>query len=200
MQEALAPRIAQPEDSELITEVVALAFVADPLWSWAMSRDDARIDHHSLIWAFFVDGALRFSSSWILGDGAAVSVWIPPGKSEMSAVQERRLRDCVDETLGDRARRFFDLLAQMEDSHPRDVDHFYLSLLGTHPSSRGNGVGMRLLSHDLDLIDAEHRAAYLESSNPINDDRYRSVGFQTHGQFQVPNGGPMVTTMWRSAR
>jgi GNAT superfamily N-acetyltransferase len=88
----------------------------------------------------------------------------------------------------------------MEDSHPRDEDHFYLSLLGTYPNSRGKGVGMQLLSHDLDLIDAQHRAAYLESSNPNNDDRYQSAGFEAFGQFRAPNGGPTVTTMWRSAR
>ncbi len=200
MQEPPRPRIGKPEDSELITEVVTLSFVADPLWSWAMSRDDKRNHHNSLIWALFVDGALRYSSSWIFGNGEAVSVWISPGGSEMSADQESRLRDCVNETLGDRASRFFDLLAQMEDSHPRDEDHFYLSLLGTYPNSRGKGVGMQLLSHDLDLIDAQHRAAYLESSNPNNDDRYQSAGFEAFGQFRAPNGGPTVTTMWRSAR
>jgi GNAT superfamily N-acetyltransferase len=193
-------RVAQQEDLERMTDVVSLAFVADPLWSWAMSRDDQRTDHIPRIWSLFVDGALRYPNSWILGDGEAVSVWIPPGGSEMSVDQERCFRDCVNETLLDRANRFFELLEQIEDSHPRDVTHYYLSLLGTHPNSRGRGVGMQLLSHDLDLIDAEHSSAYLESSNSNNDNRYRSVGFETLGTFEVPNGGPKVTTMWRSAR
>jgi hypothetical protein len=42
--------------------------------------------------------------------------------------------------------------------------------------------------------------AYLESSNPANNGRYASVGFEPHGEFSYPGGGPVVTTMWRPAR
>jgi hypothetical protein len=50
------------------------------------------------------------------------------------------------------------------------------------------------------LIDAEGLPAYLESSNPANNDRYGGVGFQAVGEFAYPGGGPVVTTMWRPAR
>ena len=56
------------------------------------------------------------------------------------------------------------------------------------------------MNHDLELIDAEHMPAYLESSNPANNPRYASVGFEPHGEFSYPGGGPVVTTMWRPAR
>jgi hypothetical protein len=59
---------------------------------------------------------------------------------------------------------------------------------------------MRLLAHDLELIDAEHVPAYLESSNPANNHRYASVGFEPLGEFGYPCGGPVVTTMWRRTR
>ena len=59
---------------------------------------------------------------------------------------------------------------------------------------------MSLLRHDLALIDEEGAAAYLESSNPANDERYESVGFHKIGQFEAPDGGPVVSTMWRPAR
>ena len=35
---------------------------------------------------------------------------------------------------------------------------------------------MRLLAHDLELIDAEHVRACLESSSPANNQRYASGG------------------------
>lgn len=69
-----------------------------------------------------------------------------------------------------------------------------------HPDHRGKGIGMRLLAHGLERIDAEHLPAYLESSNPANNDRYATAGFERHGEFQYPGGGPVVTTMWRPAR
>lgn len=75
-----------------------------------------------------------------------------------------------------------------------------LSLLGTHPNHRGSGLGMRLLAHDLALIDEEHCAAYLESSNPANNRRYASAGFGAVGEFSYPDDGPVVTPIWRPAR
>ncbi len=40
----------------------------------------------------------------------------------------------------------------------------------------------------------------LESTNPANLDRYRSVGFEPIGDLDLPHGGPAVTRMWRDAR
>jgi GNAT superfamily N-acetyltransferase len=95
----------------------------------------------------------------------------------------------------------FDLIEQVfarfEASHPRDRDHFYLSLLGTHTDHRGRGIGMELLAANLSDIDALQMPAYLESTNPKNLTRYESVGFEICGTFDLPDDGPTVTTMWR---
>ena len=95
---------------------------------------------------------------------------------------------------------YHELLARFDAAHPREEAHYYLSLLGTHPRHRGRGIGMWLLAHDLEFVDAEHRPAYLESSNPANNDRYGRLGFEPVGAFSYPGGGPVVTTMWRPAR
>jgi GNAT superfamily N-acetyltransferase len=78
--------------------------------------------------------------------------------------------------------------------------HWYLSLLGTHGDYRGQGLGMALLNHTLDLVDAAGQPAYLESTNPANLNRYRSVGFEDRQEIVLPGDGPIVTTMWRAAR
>lgn len=59
---------------------------------------------------------------------------------------------------------------------------------------------MSLLAHDLALIDSEHLPAYLESSNPANDQRYARCGFEKVGEISYPGEKPSVATMWRSAR
>jgi ribosomal protein S18 acetylase RimI-like enzyme len=89
-------------------------------------------------------------------------------------------------------------LDQFEKNHPSEP-HYYLSLLGTHTERRGAGLGMNLLRECLARIDALGGASYLESSNPVNNERYRSVGFTDYGSFTVPSGH-VVTTMWRPAR
>jgi len=193
-------RRASPADADLVTGIITLAFAADPLWSGAMSRADRSIDHHFVFWKRFVDGALRYPWVWVAGGGEATSVWIPPGQSEMSYEQEHELVDLAREHLGPGAETYLELLRRFEAAHPRDEPHYYLTLLGTHPAHRGRGIGMGLLAHDLAMIDAEHQPAYLESSNPANDERYKKLGFEPIGTITPPHGGLTVATMWRAAR
>jgi GNAT superfamily N-acetyltransferase len=195
----LFARRAEAADADDVTNVVALAFARDPLWGRAMAVPSGSTDHHAEFWRVFVDGALRYAETWITVRGEATSIWIPPNGTEMTAEQEEHLERLVTQHLGDQAGSYLELLARFDANHPREEPHFYLSLLGTHPDFRGHGVGMRLLAHDLELIDGRRAPAYLESSNPANDHRYARLGFKPIGEFSYPGDGPKVTTMWRNA-
>jgi len=196
----LAVRRASPADADLVTEIISLSFAGDPLWAHAMALPGGGTAHHREFWRLQVDGALRYPWTWLAGGGEATSIWIPPDGTEMTPDQERRLQELAADRLGPAAGNYLELVSRFDAAHPRAEPHYYLSLLGTHPEHRGKGIGMRLLAHDLELIDAEHMPAYLESSNPANDHRYAGVGFEPHGQFCYPGGTPVVTTMWRPAR
>jgi GNAT superfamily N-acetyltransferase len=193
-------RRATTADADVVARIIALAFVNDPVWGPALSRADGRTDHLSRYWRQFVDGALRHSWVWIAGDGAAASVWIPPGETELNPDQEARVAAIIHEDVPEREAEYTELVSRFEGSHPRSENHYYLSLLATHPDHRGRGIGMRLLAHDLALIDGEHAAAYLESTNPANDRRYRGVGFEPIGQFAYPGDRAPITMMWRATR
>ena len=103
----------------------------------------------------------------------------------------------MHEVVPGRAAVILDVFERFDAAHPSDEPHFYLSLLGTHADHRGKGYGMQLLRENLATIDTAHAPAYLESSNDANLDRYRSVGFEVHGEIRIPDG-PTVTTMWRA--
>src|SRR4029077_7004434 len=92
---------------------------------------------------------------------------------------------------------FVELLERFTAAQPKSEPHYYLTLLGTHPDHRGRGIGMRLLAHTLAFIYVEHMPAYLESTNPANNDRYARVGFEPIGEFSYPGGTSIVTTMLR---
>jgi GNAT superfamily N-acetyltransferase len=196
----LAVRRASAADVESVTSIVTLAFAGDPLWAHAMARPDGGTAHHGEFWRLFIEGALRYPCTWLTSGGEATSVWIPPGETEMTPEQEQRLADLATSHLGPAAGDYLELVSRFDAAHPRAEPHCYLSLLAAHPEHRGKGIGMRLLAHDLERIDANHLPAYLESSNPANNRRYASVGFEAHGEFCYPGGGPVVTTMWRRAR
>lgn len=196
MDSPVSPRRATQADIELVASIIELAFANDPLWSRALTP--LSVAQRRPFWRLFVDGTLRYPWTWLL-DSGATSLWIPPGGTEMSFEQEERMSELAS-SLGPEEDNFHELLRRFDAAHPRREPHYYLSLLGTHPDHRGQGLGMRLLAHDLALIDEEHGAAYLESSNPANNGRYASVGFEWLGELSYPGNGPVVTTMWRPAR
>jgi GNAT superfamily N-acetyltransferase len=191
-----AARVATHVDLDGVSTTLWAAFRDDPLWSWAFpDRDKLEV-----WWRFLINSALRYPWVWIRGDYAAAAVWIPPGGSELTEQDEQRVGPLLDDLLGQRCAEVMELLARFDSSHPRGEPHYYLSLLGTHPDHRGRGLGMDLLAESLAKIDRESMPAYLESSNPENDERYERVGFERVGEFSTPDESRVVATMWRDAR
>jgi GNAT superfamily N-acetyltransferase len=188
-------RVATERDLEAVTGVLTAAFESDPVWGWVFpDRADLEV-----WWRFNIRSALRFPWVWVLGDFAAVSIWIPPGATELTPEEEAQVEPMIRELAGARAAEVMELLERFDSSHPERPPHYYLSLLGIDPSRRGQGHGMALLERNLATIDAEGLPAYLESSNPKNDPRYEERGFRRIGEFTRPDEQLTVATMWRDA-
>lgn len=189
-------RVATEDDIDGVTATLTAAFEADPLWSWAFPGGEGL----EAFWRFFVASALRYPCVRIAGDYAAASVWIPPGGAELTDEEEEAIEPLLHDLIGPRAAEVIELLERFEASHPAERPHYYLSLLGTHPDRRGEGIGMALLVDGLELTDAEGMPAYLESSNAANDPRYERLGFSRIGRVTRPDEGVSASTMWREPR
>ena len=190
-------RVATRAEIPAAVEVLARAFYADPVWGWAFPDPERRLEQHRAVWGLVAKAALSYESAWLAGDCAAVALWIPPGKPELRPEDEERLEGLLTELLGDGATRVLETFERFEAAHPSAEPHYYLSLLATDPDWRGRGLGMGLLAATLKQIDAEGAAAFLESSNPVNDHRYERLGFVRCGEFELPEDGPAVAQMWR---
>ena len=190
-------RVVGGEEIAAAAETLAGAFGHDPVWGWVFSDPDRRHAHLTGLWGLFLEGSVGYG--WVSATPGleASALWIPPGCPELPEPQASRLEPMLEELAGSRARLVTEVLDVFEAAHPHDRDHYYLSLLGTHPAHRGRGLGMALLSENLAAIDEAGAPAYLESTNPDNLVRYGSVGFEVIGEFSLPHGGPTVTTMWR---
>lgn len=125
-------RAATEADLDQVTRTLWLAFRSDPLWSWAFPERE-KLEPW---WRFLIRGALRHRWVSVLGDYAAVSVWIPPGRDELSPEEERQVEGLLEDLVGSRAVQIMELLERFEASHPRESPHYYLSILGTHPDHR----------------------------------------------------------------
>ena len=196
-EDGIHPRVATSADVGTIVATLTAAFVADPVWSWAFPDVDRRAAQYATWFGLFVESALPHGWVWTLDGCAAVSVWTPPGESELSEEAEAMVEPFLTAELGDHAAPVLRVMEQFESACPRGRDFYYLSWLGTHPDHRGRGLGMELFAANLARIDAEGVPAYLESTNPANNVRYERLGFARRAEFSIPEEGNVVTTMWR---
>ena len=193
-------RAAAADDVDLVIETLSLAFEHDPVWGVALARPDGSTRHHARFWRAYVEGALRYSTVFLIDDAAAVSVWIPPDGNELSPAQEADVARLVETSLEPAsARAMFELWDRFASNHPHSTPHAYLSLLATHPAHRGLGIGQRLLAENLVRFDEARLSAYLESTNPANDHRYERLGFRRIGGFTSVLDEAPISTMWRPA-
>jgi GNAT superfamily N-acetyltransferase len=190
-------RTASREDLATVTSVLVDAFADDDIWGgWAFDGDVDSPGRRRDIFELLVRGALRHPWVWMTGGAEAVSLWVPPGRPELSERQERALMSLIRSwptTIADRIVDAFDRFVAARPQAP----HFYLTLLGTDPRQAGHGHGSRLLQDTLRRIDAEGAPAYLEAATSLVP-FYESFGFSVMTSFPLPDG-PTVNAMWRQS-
>jgi GNAT superfamily N-acetyltransferase len=189
---------ASPQVVDEATETITGAFRQDPVWGVALQAPDGRDEHLRPYWRIFVLGGMRYETVYVTPGAGTVSVWIPPGGTEVSTEQELSLRAMAQSALGAAAAAaLFELWERFDDNHPKNEPHAYLSLLATRADLAGRGLGQAHLAADLARWDAAEVPTYLESSNPANDHRYQRQGYRAVAQFETVLDSAVVTTMWR---
>ena len=195
-------REAGAADTGKVLATLSSAFRDDPVWSWVAPDPASRSTIQEALFAPSVEAAIVRGTLWVTNDVEAAAVYVPPGESETLYEVDPATGESVWAPglgmLGEHAGVVSELFDLFERTRPSTPEHFYLSLLGTHEDHRGRGIGMALLRETLTLVDRQRRPAYLESTNPGNDARYRSVGFTDFGEFAVPRDGRRIRTMWRA--
>jgi GNAT superfamily N-acetyltransferase len=191
-------RPASPAERAAVARCITQAFASDPVWELALRRADGRTDHHQPYWTLFVDGAMRYGTVRVTDGLEAVSVWLPPGASELSDAGAAELKTLLQQSLApEDVAAIHTLYDRFEASRAPLAHHYYLSLLATDPAHRGRGLGQQLLAADLATWDAEGVPAYLESTNSGNDHRYARAGFRPIGGFRAVRDDTWISAMWR---
>jgi GNAT superfamily N-acetyltransferase len=188
-------RSVAPADRARAVATVALAFATDPMMRWSFP-DPARYFEIALAFIDAFGGhAVEHGSADVVGDFAAVALWLPPGVTPngeaMGAIMEGN-------TPPDRMRDGGALVEQMNRFHPHEP-HWYLPLMGTDPVHQGKGYGSALLAHAVRRCARDGLPAYLESSNPANVPLYERFGFEALGEIQS-GSSPVLIPMLRKAR
>ena len=82
----------------------------------------------------------------------------------------------------------------MEEAHPA-MPQWYLPWFGVNCALQGQGLGSRLMTPCLEIVDQEHLPAYLDSTNPRNVPFYERHGFEVTGQWQAGDSPPIISML-----
>ena len=131
----------------------------------------------------------------VLGEFSAVALWLPPGSGADGDAITTSLAETV---AADKHHDMFAVLGQMDTAHP-DYPHWYLPWFAVDTALQGRGLGSQLMKPCLQVVDATHLPAYLETPNPRTISFYERHGFEVTGEAQAGTCPP-ITFMLRAAR
>ncbi len=90
-------------------------------------------------------------------------------------------------------RQLMDMEREMETLRRQQPPHWYLSLLGVHPSAQGQGFGSALLQPGLQAADRQGLPCYLETMTEADVRFCQKSGFEVVTQRRLPNAAPYWT-------
>jgi GNAT superfamily N-acetyltransferase len=174
-------------DEDRVAAAMTLAFATDPVERWALPNPHQYMRTFPPYVILYGGKAFDHNSAYVIGDFAGVALWLPPGVEPDYEPMTALFLENVEESILAIANTLFEQMARF---HPKEP-HWYLSLMGVDPVSRGRGYGSSLLRHALAVCDKDQLPAYLEATSPANLSLYERHGFRTLGRIEFENSPPM---------
>jgi GNAT superfamily N-acetyltransferase len=189
---------ADPADAAVLSQVIAEAFHDLPPAQWLIPDPLIRRKIFPAYFRIVVDHAMAAGLVHTTVDRAAVALWLPVGKDHPDSPgddYEGRLA----EVTGLWAGRFQTFDAELARHHPTGTAHHHLAILAVHPDNQGQGIGTALLR-------AHHAILDQTGTPPTSKPPARATALYicatvtpTPGPFHLPDGGPSMWPMTRSA-
>jgi len=192
-------RKANHTDIDRLAVSLARAFDDDPFISWLVRKD--KMKQYRMERLFHVcisELCLKYEKVFTTEDFTGVTLWYPPGTSEISFASQLLLAGKMIPVVGFTG--LFPLamaLDNMSKKHP-PKKYYYLQFIGVVPEHQGKGQGASLMKPILDICDNEHCGAYLECSKETNIDFYKRFGFRVVEKFFPHKKSPPLWLMWRN--
>ena len=187
--------ISPSTERDRVTATVVTAFAADPPSRWVLRTPEQYLTHMPTFVRHFCGSAFDHQTSFALSDFMGAALWLPPGINPDEEGIGNLITEVMPEQDQDNVFAFFE---EMDKYHPAEPV-WYLAMIGVDPSCQGGGLGSALLSHTLEIVDSQHKPAYLEATTTRSRDLYARHGFETLGEIQVADS-PTMYPMLRQQR
>jgi ribosomal protein S18 acetylase RimI-like enzyme len=196
-------RPARKDDVRELSRTLARAFYDDPVMTWLLPDAKGRTGHVYRLFATMTrHHHLARGGVEVACDGpgiGAAALWDPPNQWQETRRGQLAMTPTFIRVFGLRSMRGRAVQELMKRAHPEEP-RWYLAVIGSDPSVRGQGSGQALMRSRLDRCDAEYCPAYLESTKPENVPYYERFGFTVTREIKLPDGGPPLWAMWRPPR
>lgn len=168
-------------------------------WLVGEERDTAACLHHLFSHELGAELGRDHHLVDIVESGKAVAFWHEVDEWKASTSATVKMVPAAIKTFGRHLPRAMRTQSMIEQAHP-DEPHRYLAYIGVHTDHQGKGLGGALLASMIEECDEQGIAAYLESSNRLNDPLYARYGFVSRGPIELQTGAPECVAMWRTPR
>lgn len=189
-------------DAEAAAEVLARAFVDDPLWRYLLPDERRRPLLVRQSFRSFAPPLIAGRQAYGVGAPlAGVAIWEPPDQPPgspgdfLSANLLTLLFSPLALTIG-RAAPVFERFEQMRRRYAAEP-HYYLATVGVVPEAQGRGLASRLIRPVLEHADARALPAYTETMTPSNVPLYERFGFVAREQYRVPATDLSIWALYR---
>lgn len=191
-----------PEHIEPLAQLLAKAFLQDPLYEYAFPERESRASLSCWEMRGLLRYGLRFGEVIAPASMVGCAVWLPPGQTDFTEVRMAEVGMLgLGKHIGQEAEKRLGQFNEVtEVVHRRLVPspHWYLLVLGIDPVFQGEGLGGGLVLPMLARADVTRHSIYLETTNPRNLPFYQKHGFEPRFHERLGPGGPTVWYMVRA--
>lgn len=201
----MSSRMLMPSEISAAAEVMAEAYVEDPLCAFILPLRRTR--KQSLVKFFRAYFSVSVNSAQVIVTGqpiCGVAIWNPPGTGSVS-VSLKKFHVFLP-LLGTlypiglvRARPAMRAQSALRSQWAPSL-HYYLDNVGVSPSRRGEGIASQLILPALAEADARGTATYTDTFTSANVPLYEHFGFRCVAEVSEPRTGLTIWALLRSAR
>ena len=193
------PRRATREDVGAAAEVLARAFVDDPVVAQLIREGPNRTQRISRYFELECGLTLSgYGELWLDDDALGAAIWRRPGGYPEPVPAQLRMLPRYIRLFPREFVKASRAMSAVAKVHPKEP-HWYLMAVGVVPEAQGQGHGAALLEPVLRRCDVERLPAYLEASTADNARLYERLGFQARDEVEMLPG-VRVRPMWREPR
>lgn len=170
----------------------ASAFQQEPALRYVIPDPAERALRLPKLFRLLIESDSRSAMPFMTQDGAAATLWRPPGRARVGWAEMLGRAGPVLSALGPHLIRGLRVSHAIEQRFPT-TPFWYLHYVGCEPSRQRNGLGAAVVKAGLARVGGH--PCYLETADPSNIAFYEGLGFRVTTHWQTFRGGPKFWSM-----